>query len=179
MLSRKQKEKREEEEEELKKIKRAAEVWKYINKKRGKKTWGKNIEKATWKNYFKNLLEGTERKKEDKNKEENNIEDDSLEEEEIKITIKKLKGKKAAGIDGILMEAWKYAGETLWKKMVEMVKQIWREDTILEDWKKNVTVLLYKRSVKDNVGNYRGISLLCTAYKIYRNNKRKVRRGNV
>lgn len=36
LLERKQKEKREEEEEELKKMKKEAEVWKYINKKREK-----------------------------------------------------------------------------------------------------------------------------------------------
>jgi len=37
LLEKKQKEKREEEEEKLKKLKREADVWKYINRKRGKK----------------------------------------------------------------------------------------------------------------------------------------------
>jgi len=38
----KRKEKREEKEKELKRIKRKIEIWRYINKKRGKRTWNKN-----------------------------------------------------------------------------------------------------------------------------------------
>lgn len=45
-------------------------------------------------------------------------------EEEIKKAVKKMKMKKAADIDGIPMEAWKYAGETIWKKLVKLLGQI-------------------------------------------------------
>jgi len=41
-LERKQKEKRKKKEKELKRIKKKVEIWRYINKKRGKKTWNEN-----------------------------------------------------------------------------------------------------------------------------------------
>lgn len=77
-----------------------------------------------------------------------------------------MKMKKAAGIDGILMEAWKYAGETIWKKLVKLLGQIWKEGIIPSEWKKGIIVCLYKREDQEEVGNYRGILLLCTAYKV-------------
>jgi len=38
----------------------------------------------------------------------------------------------AAGIDGIPMEAWKFAGVELGKKLVELLKMIWKKSTIVE-----------------------------------------------
>lgn len=78
-----------------------------------------------------------------------------------------MKMKKAAGIDGILMEAWKYAGETIWKKLVKLLGQIWKEGIIPSEWKKGIIVPLYKRENQEEVGNYRGILLLRIAYKVY------------
>lgn len=83
LLEKKQKEKREEEEEELKKLKKEAEVWKYINKKRGKKKWKENnIKKEEWRNYFRRLLDGLEEVEISGEKEEK--EREQGEEEEIK-----------------------------------------------------------------------------------------------
>lgn len=31
-----------------------------------------------------------------------------------------MKRRKAAGVDGIPMEAWKFAGERLWRKVIEL-----------------------------------------------------------
>lgn len=71
--------------------------------------------------------------------------EEEIEEEEIKKAVKKMKMKKAAGIDGIPMEAWKYAGEIIWKKLVKLLGQIWKEGIILSEWKKGIIVPLYKR----------------------------------
>jgi len=43
----------------------------------------------------------------------------------------------------------------------------WRKGTIPKDWRKSIIIPLYNRGDKEKAGNYRGISLLCTAYKIY------------
>jgi len=91
--------------------------------------------------------------------------EETIEEEEIKKAIKKMK--KAAEIDGISMEAWRYAGKELWMDLVELIRDIWKKGTLPIDWRKSVMVPLYKREEWEKVGNYRGISLLCTAYKIY------------
>lgn len=47
------------------------------------------------------------------------------------------------------------------------MKRIWREDTIPQDWRNGIIVPLHKRGDKERAENYRGITLLCTAYKIY------------
>lgn len=119
LLEKKQKEKREEKEEELKKLKKEAEVWKYINKKRGKKKWKENnIKKEEWRNYFRRLLDGLEEVEISGEKEEEEREqgEEEIEEVEIKEAVRKMKTREAAGVDGIPMEAWKFAGERLWKK---------------------------------------------------------------
>lgn len=88
-------------------------------------------------------------------------------EEEIWDAIKKLKKRKAVGVDGIPMEAWKFGRGTVKEKLVELLRQIWKEGYIPKDWRMSITVLLYKRGDSNIAGNYRGISLLCSAYKIY------------
>jgi len=49
--------------------------------------------------------------------------------------------------------------------MIELLGQIWRQGEILENWRQSIIVPLYKRGDTESVGNYRGISLLYTAYK--------------
>jgi len=110
-LEKKQKEKKEEE-EELKRIKRETKVWKFINKKKGNKTWNENtIGKEEWRRHFMKLLDGTELESEMVDEEEDKAigwqEREEIEKKEMRRAIKKLKIKKAAGIDGIPMEAWK------------------------------------------------------------------------
>jgi sorting nexin-29 len=48
-----------------------------------------------------------------------------------------------------------------------LIKGVWREEKMPTDWTKNVIVPIYKnRGEKVQCKNYRGISLLCTGYKI-------------
>lgn len=60
-----------------------------------------------------------------------------------------MKLKKAKGGDGIPMEAWKYASESVRIGLTELLNQIWKEKKIPEDWKKSIIVLLYKREDKE------------------------------
>ncbi|KYN19348.1 hypothetical protein ALC57_08321 [Trachymyrmex cornetzi] len=103
LLKKRQREKREEEEMELKNLKREADIWKYINKKRRRKRQVENnINKEEWRDYFKELL-GNEEEEGEIKAEIREVEDgdDDLKEEEIGKVRKKMKLKKAAGIDGI------------------------------------------------------------------------------
>jgi len=65
---------------------------------------------------------------------------------------------------------WKrgYMQERTWwrSNLVILLKQVWKDNEIPEDWRKSIMVPLYKRGDKNVSSNYRGISLLCTAYKI-------------
>lgn len=50
--------------------------------------------------------------------------------------------------------------------MVDLIRKIWKE-RIPTEWRSSMVVSLYKREDKKRTENYRGISLLCSAYKIY------------
>lgn len=52
----------------------------------------------------------------EKEEEEREQGEEEIEEVEIKEAVRKIKRREAAGVDGIPMEAWKFAGERLWKK---------------------------------------------------------------
>jgi len=106
-LESKQKEKREKEEKELREIRKETEVWKYINRKRGRKIVKENdIEEGELKEHFKELLEGTETEWiEEEKKERIEKEVGDIHEKEIWNVVRRMKKRKAVGIDGIPMEA--------------------------------------------------------------------------
>lgn len=54
-------------------------------------------------------------------------------------------------------------GEALWK----LVNNIWKKGGAPEDWNKGISNPIYKRGEKGEVKNYRDITLMNTAYKIY------------
>lgn len=58
--------------------------------------------------------------------------------------------------------------------MIELMKRIWCGEGIPEDWKTGIIVPLYKKGERNAVKNYRGISLLSTAYKLYTEILRKI-----
>jgi len=53
------------------------------------------------------------------------------------------------------------------KGLTEVIQKVWNEVKIPEEWRTSIIVPLYKRGDPNVIPNYRGISLLCTAYKIY------------
>lgn len=119
-----------EEELELKKMKKEAEVWKFINKKRRKREWNENnIAKKKWRRYFKNLLKGREEEEtlneEGSKKTVNDIEEENhgekVRDEEIIKAIKNMKMKKA-DMDRIPMETWMYGGEAVKKNLTDNKK---------------------------------------------------------
>ena len=53
--------------------------------------------------------------------------------------------------------------------MYELVRQIWEEERIPEEWKETITVPMRKRGDRDWCQNYRGKALGNAAYKILLN----------
>jgi len=51
----------------------------------------------------------------------------------------------AAGTDGIHLELIKYGGNKLLNRMYELVRQIWEEEMIHEEWKETIIVPIHKR----------------------------------
>jgi len=152
LLEEVQKLKRTREEEELRNMKRETEVWNFINKKRGLRKWnGNNIGEEEWRRYFMGLLEGEdmEVRKRIKTVDTRRNTGEEIGIEEVRKAIKKLKGKKAAGVDGIPMEAWKFAGEEMIKELTDLIRLIWRQGILPREWRKSIIVPLYKRGDKE------------------------------
>lgn len=89
--------------------------------------------------------------------------DNSVTEEEIKSEvqdiIRNMKKCKAPGEDGITNEGRIYGGE-----------EVWDGNGIQEEWKGGnggIIKPIYKKGCKEDEGNYRGITLMDSGYKIY------------
>lgn len=148
----------------------------YMKDKNGKISETELEQKQTWKDYFKELLteeninmEEENEYKEDENEEEEEREREATQEptiEEVKNVIAKSKNGKAPGIDGINMELIKHGGEEIITQIHQLITKIWREEEIPKDWEIGQVIMIYKKGDPTECKNYRGITLLNTAYKI-------------
>jgi len=86
------------------------------------------------------------------------------EKEEIKEAIKILKNNKAPGDDIIGAELIIEGEELIVNEMWELIKKIWQQEQIPEEWKIAVVCPIYKKGNPEDCHNYRGISLLNAAY---------------
>jgi hypothetical protein len=88
---------------------------------------------------------------------------------EVEIAIGKLKSYKSSGNDQIPTELTKSGGETLYSEIHKLICSIWNKEELPQQWKESISVPIYKKGDKTDCNNYRGISLLSTAYKILSN----------
>lgn len=89
--------------------------------------------------------------------------------EEIEVEIKMLKNNKAPGEDSIISELLKNGGQKLIQEIWDLLKEIWKTEGIRQEWNLSIICPIYKKGDPMDVKNYRGISLLNTAYKILSN----------
>ena len=87
--------------------------------------------------------------------------------EELCVALKQCKKNSWTGIDGIKTELLPLdADETVrWLKLI--AAQIWVEKKVPLDWTKQITVPIFKKGSRLKCDNFRGISLLCSAYKVF------------
>jgi len=74
-----------------------------------------------------------------------------------------------AGTDEIHPELIKFGGDKLLNRMYELVRQIWEEERIPEEWKETIIFPIHKRGDRDRCENYREMALGTAAYKILSN----------
>jgi hypothetical protein len=87
--------------------------------------------------------------------------------EELEVQIRKLKRKKAPGRDGIQIESWIYGTEREVDRLLEVMNGVWKGEGFPQEWKEGIICPMYKKGEKNTASNYRGITLLNTAYKVY------------
>ena len=112
-----------------------------IRNKKGELAMNTKQKAEIWKEYFDKCLNTEEPRELIKrgNKEISEIEVEAeLTIEDVKKAIRILKNNKAAGTDGIHPELIQYGGNKLLNRMYELVRQIWEEERIPEEWKEMI-----------------------------------------
>jgi len=98
-----------------------------------------------------------------------NEEDSTPTVEEVEMAVQKLKNYKAPGTDNIPVELFKYGGNELVKHLHTIIKDIWQKETMPTEWNVSIICPIHKKGDIMECSNYRGVSLLNTAYKILSN----------
>ena len=86
---------------------------------------------------------------------------------EIDSVINSLRNNKAPGQDGIPAEVYKSATGIASPWLHEVIAQVWRTESVPQDWRDAVIVPFHKKGDKKSCANYRGISLTDVAAKIF------------
>lgn len=92
---------------------------------------------------------------------------DAITIEELREALKKMKNRKAAGPDGITTELLKHGGPLLEFRLLHLLNECWQKKKIPTEWQTAEVISIFKKGDRSKCSNYRGISLLSTAYKIY------------
>jgi sorting nexin-29 len=78
-----------------------------------------------------------------------------------------LKSNKAGGSDNIMPELIKHGERTLKQRIYNLITTIWEKEQLPSQWNKRVICPLYKKGDRLDCMNYRPITLLNVAYKIF------------
>lgn len=85
--------------------------------------------------------------------------------EEIDLAIGKLKNGKSGGTDDLTAELFKNGGDTLKNEILDVIIDIWKNETLPKDWETGIIFPIHKKGDKRDCINYRGITLLNVGYK--------------
>jgi hypothetical protein len=85
---------------------------------------------------------------------------------EVKKAAQQMKNEKAAGMDGIPADVFKYGGERLLEVLHRVIQKVWEGGEVPQAWKDAMICSLFKKGDRAVCGNFRGISLLATAGKL-------------
>lgn len=86
---------------------------------------------------------------------------------EVYQALDEMKNYKAPGEDQTFAEIWKYAGSSAKIALHQQLINIWIKEELPEHWTTAIIHPLHKKGDKTDPNNYRGISLLDIAYKIF------------
>ena len=142
-------------------------VWKMLkNRKKPVNEYvqTRRVDIETWEKYFKELYEAEEPTPMGNYITNNNA---TVTEEEISGAMKKLKNRKAPGPDNITNEMIKYGGPEMIKYLKLLYNTILETSDIPKEWHKSITIPIFKKGQKTRPENYRGITLLNTAMKLF------------
>ena len=89
-----------------------------------------------------------------------------LSEDEIQTAIKQFKKRSAPGIDGITTDFLLMGSDIAVECLKSLADQIWEEERVPDDWKKQITVPIYKKDNKTDCNNFRGVAVSSVVCKV-------------
>jgi hypothetical protein len=89
--------------------------------------------------------------------------------EEVHKALHKMKNNKSPGTDTIPSELIKFGGESLIKRIYELIRKVRAQQKIPDEWRRNVICPIHKKGDVLECANYRGLSLLNTTHKVLSN----------
>ena len=92
---------------------------------------------------------------------------EAIEKEEVRVAMKEMKKGKAVGEDDIPSEFLTEGGEEVLEWITEIFNKVLTEEKIPSAWKKGIVTALYKGGRKQELGNYRGITVNSSMYKLF------------
>ena len=88
---------------------------------------------------------------------------------EVKETIDKLKKKRASGPDDVPAEYWQAVADTTdglsW--LTRLCNECWNDECLPQEWHLSNVTAIHKKGDVENCDNYRPISSVCVAYKLF------------
>ena len=128
-----------------------------------------------WKEYYRKLWNEQDSKGEEGTEEERSSE--VTEDNKDRITIEELnkvlkqakKNRKSCGLDNLPMELWNFGGNELKKHILKLFNKIIEKYQMPQEWERGMVINIHKKGTKSKCENYRGITLLPTAYKLFAN----------
>ena len=87
--------------------------------------------------------------------------------DDIALAIRKGKNNKAAGIDGIVVEVYKYGGDKLQNTLLVLFNYLFEKGCYPEEWCEGIINLIHKKEDKINPENYRKVTVTPAIGKLY------------
>lgn len=128
--------------------------------------------KRRWREYFDDLFNG---ENESSTIELDDSSDDTsrrfvrrIQEAEVRETLKRMKGGKAMGPDGIPIEVWRGLGDIAIVWLTKLFNLIFRSNKMPEEWRRSTLVPIFKnKGDVQSCTNYRGIKLMSHTMKLW------------
>ena len=95
--------------------------------------------------------------------------EDMIKIEELNNVLKHAKNRKSSGLDNLPMELWKFGGSELKTHLLELVNTVIGKNQKPQEWETGLVINIHKKGTKSKCKNYRGITILPTAYKLFAN----------
>ena len=90
-----------------------------------------------------------------------------IQESEVRETLKRMKGGKTMGPNGIPIEVWRCLGDIAIVWLTKLFNHIFRSNKMPDEWRKSILVPIYKNKGDiQSCINYRGIKLMSHTMKL-------------